>query len=201
VQRIGAILVIVAGACGGAVYAGHMHIYSGDFNLRIPAELSTTKGWMDDAIIEIPNHFIITDLDVGITLTHTNVLDLQIFLRSPAKTIICLNMYNLDPPLNKGANYTQTVFDDEAPLAIEDAQPPFTGRFRPLEPYRLSAFDGEDSFGPWRLRIYDFWTGNTGTLNSVELMITAPEPATAILLTIGVGLTHLFKHPNPKLQK
>jgi len=150
---------------------------------------------MEDAVLEIPHHYTIYDVDVGITLTHTNILDLQIFLRSPAKTTICLNMYNLDPPLNKGANYTQTVFDDEAFLAIEDAQPPFTGQFRPIEPYRLSAFDGEDSFGPWRLRIYDFWPPDTGTLDSFELIITTPEPATAVLLALGFSLMTLLNHP------
>ena len=188
VQRIVAVLVIVAGACGGVVCAGSVHIYSGNFNLRIPADPHATKGWMNDASIEVPDHFIIRDIDVGITLTHTNVLDLQIFLKSPAGTTICLNMYNLDPPLNKGANYTQTVFDDEASLAIEDAKPPFTGRFRPLESYRLSAFDGRDSFGPWSLRIYDFWPLDTGTLSHFEIVIASPEPATAVFLALGFGL-------------
>jgi len=194
-QRIVMVLVVVAGAWGSAICAGSIHIYSSDFNLRIPAEPADTRGWMEDAVLEIPHHYTIYDVDVGITLTHTNVLDLQIFLRSPAKTTICLNMYNLDPPLNKGANYTQTVFDDEALLAIEDAQPPFTGRFRPLEPYRLSAFDGEGSFGPWRLRIYDFWPLDIGTLNHFELVIATPEPATAVLLTLGFSLMTLLNHP------
>ena len=188
------ILVIVAGAWGSAICAGSVHIYSGNFSLLIPANPDDTKGWMADAVIEVPHHFIIHDIDVGITLTHTSVFDLQIFLQSPAGTTICLNMYNFDQ-FFKGANYTQTIFDDEALLAIEDAQPPFTGRFRPLEPYRLSAFDGEGSFGPWRLRIYDFWPLDIGTLNHFELVIATPEPATAVLLALGFGLMTLLNHP------
>ena len=188
------ILVVVAGAWGSAICAGSVHIYSGNFNLLIPANPDDTKGWMADAVIEVPHHFIIHDIDVGITLTHTSVFDLQIFLQSPAGTTICLNMYNFDQ-FFKGANYTQTIFDDEALLAIEDAQPPFTGRFRPLEPYRLSAFDGEGSFGPWRLRIYDFWPLDIGTLNHFELVIATPEPATAVLLALGFGLMTLLNHP------
>jgi len=159
--------------------------YSSNFNLRIPAKPGDTKGWMDDAVIEIPHHFIIHDIDVGVTLTHTNVFDLQIFLKSPAKTTICLNMYDFDPSL-KGEDYTNTIFDDEASLAIEQAQPPFTGRFRPID--KLSAFDGEDSFGPWRLRIYDAFYADTGTFNRFELVITNPEPATAVFLVVGAGL-------------
>ncbi len=193
------ILVIVAGAWGSAICAGSVHIYSGDFNLPIPKPDSNdpyiSKGWMADAIIEVPHHFIIHDIDVGITLTHTSVFDLQIFLQSSAGATICLNMYNLDPPLNKGANYTQTIFDDEALLAIEQAQPPFTGRFRPIEPYKLSEFDDEDAYGPWRLRVYDAFYADTGTLDSFELIITTPEPATAVLLALGFSLMTLLNHP------
>jgi hypothetical protein len=190
VQRIGAILVIVAGACGGAVYAGHLHIYSGDFNLPIPAQPDSSKGWMTDAIIEVPDHFVISDLDTGINLTHTNVFDLQLFLQSPAGTKICLNMYDYDE-FFVGANYTDTIFDDEALFSIKDGKAPFTGRFRPVD--KLSKFDGEDAYGSWRLQIYDAFYYNTGTFNHFELAITAPEPATAIFLTLGAGLMRLCR--------
>lgn len=194
-QRIGAILVIVVGACGGAVYAGHVHIYSGDFNLRIPAELNNSKGWMTDAVIKVPDHLVISDLDTGISLTHTNVFDLQIFLQSPTGTRICLNMYNYDE-FFVGENYTNTVFDDEALLSIKEGNAPFTGRFRPVDvdPYnKLSKFDGQDAYGSWRLQIYDAFYNDTGTFNCFELMIETPEPATAVLLTFGIGLVSLFK--------
>jgi subtilisin-like proprotein convertase family protein len=190
-QRIVAVLVIVA---GGAlpVFATPVYIYSGDFNLRIPNEANSTRGWMADAILEIPDHFAIHDLDVGITLTHTSVFDLQIFLLSPAGTILCLNAYNFDE-FFVGENYTQTIFDDEAQIPIELAGPPFTGRFRPRPPGLLEVFDGQDSFGLWRLRIYDAFHFDSGMLNSFELTVTAPEPATAILLTLGMGLVSLFR--------
>ena len=194
-QRIVAILVIaVVGTF--PVFADSVYIYSGDFNLPIPAldepESEYGRGWMHNAIIEVGDYHIIHDIDVGINLTHTNVFDLQIFLQSPAGTQLYLNMYNLDEYF-EGANYTNTIFDDEAGIPIEQSGPPFTGRFRPLDPYRLSAFDYENSFGLWRLQIYDAFYADTGTLNRFELAITTPEPATAILLTLGTGLMTLFK--------
>jgi len=194
-QHIVAILVIAVG-WAFPVFADSTHIYASDFSLPIPApdepESEYGRGRMDDAIIEVGDYHIIHDIDVGINLTHTNVFDLQIFLQSPAGTRRRLNMYNLDEYF-EGANYTNTIFDDEAEVPIEQGEAPFTGRFRPLDPYRLSAFDYENSFGLWRLQIYDVFHADTGTLNSFELMITTPEPATAILLILGAGLITVFK--------
>ena len=191
-QRIVAILVIAAGACGGVVSAAPVYIYGGDFNLPLLDPIKPGTSAMTEAIIEIPDHFIIADLDVRISITHTNVFDLQIFLQSPTETRICLNMYNFTE-FFEGANYTQTMFDDEADVTIEQGQPPFTGRFRPIWPYELLAFDDEDAYGTWRLQIYDMWPVDTGTLDSFELMIETPEPATAVLLALGAGLVTLFK--------
>jgi subtilisin-like proprotein convertase family protein len=196
-QRIVAILLIATGACGSTVFANPVHIYSADFDLPIPSpdapDSEFGRGWMADAVIDVPDHFTVDDIDVGITLTHTNMFDLQIFLQSPDGTTLCLNQYGIYEYL-EGANYTQTIFSDEAELPIEQADPPFTGEFRPKTPNLLEAFDGLDSFGLWRLRIYDAWYYDTGTLNHFELIITTPEPATAILLILGMALMRLHKH-------
>jgi len=193
VQRIVVILLITGGACGGTVLAGSVHVYSGDFDLPIPADTDSSQGWMADAVIEIPDHFTIDDLDVSITVTHTCVFDLQIFIQSPDGTTLCLNEYSIYEYF-EGENYTQTVFNDEAELPIEQGQPPFTGEFKPRTPNLLEVFDGQDSFGSWRLRIYDVWDADTGTLNHFELIITTPEPTTAVLLLLGIALLRLKRH-------
>jgi subtilisin-like proprotein convertase family protein len=167
-------------------YAEPVYIYGGDFNLRIPADPQNTKGWMDDAIIDIHDHFLIYDLDVSINVTHSHVFDLQLYLKSPTGTRLCLNMYDLNEFFD-GENYTQTIFDDKAQLSIEQAQPPFTGRFRPEPGTLLSVLDGQDTYGSWRLQIYDAYYADTGTLDRVELIITIPEPATATFLILGTG--------------
>jgi subtilisin-like proprotein convertase family protein len=193
-QWIVAIFALVAGFTL-VVSASPVHIYGGDFNLRIPADpnnTNTTKGWMDDAIIEIPDHFPIADLEVGVSLTHSKVFDLQLYLQSPAGTRLCLNMYNFDEYFN-GENYTLTVFDDEAALSIEQGQPPFTGRFRPEPGNLLAIFDGLDAYGCWRLQINDARYADTGFLDHFELIIEIPEPATALLLALGVVLMRLRK--------
>ena len=198
VQRIVAILLITGGACGGTVLAGPVHVYSGDFDLPIPSpddpDSEFGRGWMADAVIDVPDHFTIDDLDVSITVTHTNVFDLQIFLQNPSGTIrICLNMYDFKNEFSVDPDYTNTIFDDEAEISIKEADPPFTGRFRPVEPYQLSEFDGEQAAGQWRLQILDMFYYDTGTLNHFGLIITTPEPTTAILLLLGTGLIAMFK--------
>jgi len=195
VQWIVAFFFMAAGL-SSPVLAGPTITYGGDFDLPIPAsgdpESEYGRGWMDDAVIDIGDHFTINDLDVGITLRHTSVFDLQIFVESPAGTLLCLNMYNFDE-FFKGEDYEDTIFDDEAALSIEEGHPPFTGRFRPRSPAELSVFDGQDTFGQWRLRIYDAYYYDTGTLESFEVIITVCEPGTATLLILGVAFLALFK--------
>jgi subtilisin-like proprotein convertase family protein len=191
-QRIAMILVIVAGAWGSAICAGSVHIYSGNFGLLIPANPDDTNGWMADAVIEVPHHFIIHDLDVGISLTHENFIDLQIILQSPWGTAIVLNPALNIALLNIGG-HMEIVFDDEAEVLIECAVAPLQGSYRPVDP--LAVFHGENVFGEWRLKILDWWPPDTGTLDSFELIIATPEPATAVLLALGFSLMTLLNHP------
>ena len=196
VQGIVAFFFMAAGL-GTSVFAGPTVIYGGDFDLPIPSpddpESEYGRGGMDDAVIEISDHFTIYDLDVGITLTHTKVFDLQIFIESPAGTRLCLNMYNPLYEYFEGEDYIQTIFDDEAQVSIEEAEPPFTGRFRPRSPALLSVFDGQDTFGQWKLKVNDVYYYDTGNLESFEVMVTICEPGTATLLMLGAAFVALFK--------
>jgi len=192
-KRIFAV-AIALGALGLTcpVYARLLH-YGGRFELPIPSpeepESKYGKGWMADAIINVTEHITIIDIDVAITLVHSSVFDLQIFLQGPDGTQHCLNMYNFDE-FFIGADYSGTIFDDEAEVSIRQANPPFTGSFRPRNTSSLELFEGCDAFGAWRLRINDMYYANAGRLESFELMITetAPEPATVVLLVLGTML-------------
>ncbi len=198
-QRIVAIFLVGAGFCFPAFAdpAPIIYSYSQDFDLPIPSlddpNSEYDMGWMNDAIIEVPNHFTIYDLDVGISLTHTSAFDLQIFLHSPTDMWICLNMYNFEKEFFKGQDYTDTIFDDQADTPIEDAKAPFTGRFRPRSPFQLSVFNGEGAFGQWKLQIYDAYYDDTGVFNHLELIFNTPEPASALLMTLGATILTLCR--------
>jgi len=187
VVALGAFIVLALGACPGVADAETVVSYGGPFDLPIPSDPEATKGWMADAIIEVSDHHVILDLDVVVSVTHTQVFDLQLWITSPSGTTVVLNMYDPFTDYFEGADYSNTVFDDEASVSISDGQAPFEGRFRPIDIEGLSAFDGEDAFGQWHLRIYDACYMDTGSLEFCELVITAPEPATVLLLLLGAG--------------
>ena len=175
-----------------AVFAGPTFIYGEDFDLPI-LDKQPSGSVMTEAIIKVPDHLTIYDLDFGINLTHTNVFDLHIFVQSPDGTRLCLNKYNSKNEFFEGEDYIQTIFDDEAEIPIEQGTAPFTGRFRPKAGNLLEVFDGEDAYGLWRLQIYDMYFWDTGKLERVELIITICEPTDLSLLALGAGLTVLFR--------
>jgi len=160
--------------------------YEGQFDLRIPANPKENRGWMNDAVMGVPSHLTIRDLDVSVDLTHTKIFDLQLYLVSPAGTGVLLNMYDFASEYREGADYRATTFDDEAAIPIEAGVAPFEGRYRPLEGSSLASFDGEDAYGPWKFRVYDAFFYDTGRFHSYSLAITVPEPATAAFLLLGL---------------
>ena len=98
-------------------------------------------------------------------------------------------MYDPFTEYFNGEDYEGTQFDDEATTSIEEASPPFAGTYRPLG--SLSAFDGQDAYGTWRLSVCDAYYANTGRFQELTLEITVPEPATAAFLGLGLLLAGL----------
>lgn len=170
------------------VPAATVYVYGGSFNLPIPAIIGSNTGPMDDALIEVTRDLIIADLDVAIDIDHSSAFDLEIMLQGPTGQQICLNAYYDINDLFAGADYSQTIFDDEAILPIEQGGPPFTGSFTPKSGNALSEFYGTDAFGTWRLKIDDRYNDDEGYLKNFELIITVPEPATFVLFAIAACL-------------
>ncbi|MCS7033439.1 MAG: proprotein convertase P-domain-containing protein, partial [Phycisphaerae bacterium] len=94
----------------------------------------------------------------------------DLYLISPAGTRIELSTDNG----GSGDNYTNTIFDDSAPLPITSGTPPFTGSFRPEQP--LSTLIGENGNGTWKLEVTDDLAGFGGTLNSWSINLQTTEP-------------------------
>jgi subtilisin-like proprotein convertase family protein len=173
-------------------------VISRDFDLPIPS--SGDQGKMEDAIIDVTEHISIEDLDIAISLTHEAFFDLEIVLQRPNEKPITLN-----PSMNFAFIVTEPggshsvggsnrfLFDDEAAIGIENATPPLNQAFRPAADFKLSAFDGQDAFGEWRLQINDLWAGGTGRLEGVELIINVPEPTSGCLFGLAIVVARLIR--------
>ena len=91
----------------------------------------------------------IGDINVGLTIYHNYVADLDIFLTSPSGTSVELSTDN-----GGGSdNYIDTIFDDESNQSITSGSAPFTDSYQPEG--SLSNFDNEDPTGEWVLNIDD----------------------------------------------
>lgn len=195
-----AVLLLVLSGPAFAGGAGPVSTYGGSFSLRIPADAAATRGWMQDAVVYVPDHLLISDLNVLVDIRHTAAFDLQLFLEGPSGHIVLLNASNPQSGYYEGGDYSGTTFDDEAAVGIEDAIVPFAGSFRPL--HALAAFDGGDAYGPWALQVYDAYYNDTGWLDSFALIITTslpeepsavPAPAASVLALLGMALVGPLK--------
>ena len=109
--------------------------------------------------------YFISDVDVSINIDHSRDADLDIYLIGPDGTRVELTTDNG----GTGHNYTDTVFDDQADVAITAGTAPFTNTYRPEG--NLSDFNGKSSQGIWKLEVSDDQDGQGGTLHSWNVHI------------------------------
>lgn len=112
----------------------------------------------------------VTDLNVEISINHVFDSDLIGYLIGPtgAKIQLFQRVGGSDD------NFATTVFDDQAPVSINDGAAPFIGSFRPNGP--LADFNGLDPNGVWTLQISDVAASFTGSLVGWSLHVTTSEP-------------------------
>lgn len=133
----------------------------------------------------------IEDLDVLLDITHSSTDELTISLTGPDFTYGVL----ADRVGGHGNNYTQTIFDDYADVPIYAGLPPFTGRYRPLEP--LDRFRNKSANGIWRIEIKEFDnTSPGGSLNSWCLQLLYPDTTVNVINRKANDFTFNC-YPNP----
>jgi subtilisin-like proprotein convertase family protein len=123
--------------------------------------------------INVPDSFIVADLNLKLTIQHTRDRDLHAFLITPNNTRVELFS---DVGGARGQNFTNTILDDEATKSITLGTAPFTGTFRPEGD--LSAVEGKQTQGTWKLEITDDTKKSTGTLKSWSIDVEPPAVPT-----------------------
>ncbi len=157
--------------CGEGVYSAVFRFTTGAFicstpNVAIPDD--SPAGVTDQLVIEDAGS--LTDLNVFLDITHTYVGDLSAILTN-VDSGISVTLMDRPGRVNSGFGCSGddilATLDDEAASPIEDecaaGIPTIDGSFTPNSP--LSALDGQELAGTWRLQVTDAEGQDVGTLN------------------------------------
>jgi subtilisin family serine protease/subtilisin-like proprotein convertase family protein len=131
------------------------------------------------SILVVNEDIAISDLNVRFNITHTYDSDLRITLFAPDNTAVML----VNRRGGSANNFNNTVLDDEAATSIASGAAPFANTYRPEAP--LTAFDGKNVRGTWRLQIQDLAQIDVGTLNSWSITITGTPIESGGGLSVG----------------
>jgi subtilisin-like proprotein convertase family protein len=117
----------------------------------------------------------IQDVNALVRLVHGRDEDVDLSLLPPRGVPLVLSTDNGATGNAYGAGTNDcvgsfTVFDDSSPVAIQDAEAPFAGFFRPEQP--LAALNGQQMRGPWWFLFIDDAGGNSGVLGCWQLQVT-----------------------------
>jgi len=128
--------------------------------------------------IEVDEDYLIGDLDVQLSITHTYVEQLDAYLLSPDGTRVEL----FTGVGGSDDHFENTIFDDEASERITRSRAPFKGRYRPeardeRNQKSLSHFQGQNLKGTWQLIIRASRSERSGILHGWSLLVRPDQAA------------------------
>lgn len=138
--------------------------------------------------------YMVSDVDLGFIASHTWRGDISLTLQSPAGTRV--QVVAGDTSSGGSADNLNVRLDDGGTEVVNATNsnhntnnPPYANNFIPNAP--LSAFNGENSLGTWRLEICDGFSGSdNGTFRRADLFLTsAPTNYADLSLTKSFGAT------------
>lgn len=151
------------------------------------------SGYTQVSFVDVTESVTITDINVGVNITHPWIGDLLVGIQSPAGPPILNMMEPYDPCQNEDENVIVKFDDDGATFSCS-----ITGDDLVLQSQQdaLSGWNGENSSGQWLIGVGDFGAADVGTLNSwyIEVCVTTEMP---LGLNDLVEITDLSIYPNP----
>jgi subtilisin-like proprotein convertase family protein len=171
----------------GYTIATTCNTYTNSTPLAVPDASTTAAGAVVSNSITIPvTTGVLSDVNVGLNVTHTYPQDLIIAINSQGNATQ-VSVWN-----------NACAGDDNFNVTLSDGSPAFTctanmtGTFAPSSP--LSAFNGGNASGTWTLLAADFSNVDTGTINSWSVQVCTQI---LTLRTEDFGLDQFVLYPNP----
>ena len=153
--------------------ASSQRMMGGSFTNRDAEVLPPGKTIVSE--IEIDEDLIVGDLNLQLSITHTNVEDLDAFVTGPDGQRIEL----FTEIGGRGNNFEDTIFDDQVETPIVKARPPYQGSFLTEAASKrqpsLSHFTGKNARGIWQLTIRGTRSERFGLLHNWSLIIRPEE--------------------------
>jgi subtilisin-like proprotein convertase family protein len=148
-------------------------LVGGNYTNKIAEAIAPRKTIISE--IEIEEDYLIGDLNVRLSISHSHCDHLDAYLTGPAGQRIEL----FTAVGGNDDNFDQTILDDQARDSISRNRPPFRGTFRPeaidkRQP-SLSHFNGKSIKGVWQLVVRGTRSDRFGMLHSWELLAKPQE--------------------------
>lgn len=148
--------------------------YNSNDNLGISIT-DNGKSFTESHTINIGASSTITDVNIGVDVSHTYIGDLAIAIRNPNNTQVLLKSHK---DCSSETNM-MSIYDD-ASIPYNCLNAASSTSFQSSNDL-LAMFNGQSSSGNWTIQLGDFEPGDTGTLNSwfVEICQTTETPLDA----------------------
>ncbi|MDX8356836.1 proprotein convertase P-domain-containing protein [Sphingopyxis terrae] len=167
-----AMALVVAPAAHAQTTTTYSNTTGGAINSGTPCSSPLVRNFT------VSTSYSVADVDLGVLATHTWRGDIRITLQSPTGTRVQLvngdinniSGDNFNVRLNDGG--AQTVNTDGNTATHSTSAPPYQNDFSPNSP--LSAFNGENAQGTWRLEICDQYPqADNGNFVRADLYLTS----------------------------
>lgn len=132
----------------------------------------------------------IADVNVTLSSNHTYFWDMEISLLHPNTTARKLSNHLCNNATAGGFNL---IFDDSG-SAIVCTGNPVSGTVPPSE--SLSAFNGLSANGTWTLSAFDWWNGDTGSLNNFTVEICTQTVLASNNFVNDITDLNIYPNPN-----
>ncbi|TXD47689.1 proprotein convertase P-domain-containing protein [Polaribacter sp. IC073] len=139
------------------------------------------SGNVYNTTINVPDFYVLTDVNVTVDITHTWNADIEVTLISPLGTEVKLAF----DKGGSGDNYNNVTFDDASGNTLPTAGATLSGDYQPEE--SLATLNGENFNGNWILRIVDDADQDGGAINSVILNLCYADPVPTNTAHLGPG--------------